>query len=189
MITVTVKLKSVASYQYSRFHNTPKEEKESAADYEDRTWRNKAHINEKGQCFVPPMALKNCLSEAAKFLSMQIPGKGKATYTKHFEAGVLCIDPMLLNKSEKEIERLDLFVPASGRRGDGKRVIKTFPILKSWEGTAIFFVLDETITQEVFRYHMEQAGKFIGIGAFRPRNNGFFGRFAVTDLSADQKWK
>ena len=42
-----------------------------------------------------------------------------------------------------------------------------------------FFVLDETITEDVFLNHLTQAGQFIGIGRFRPRNNGFYGRFAV----------
>jgi hypothetical protein len=31
----------------------------------------------------------------------------------------------------------------------------------------------------VFEHHLHEAGKFIGIGRFRPRNNGFYGRFDV----------
>ena len=40
----------------------------------------------------------------------------------------------------------------------------------------------ETITLSVFRKHLEEAGKFIGIGRFRPRNNGFYGRFEVKEI-------
>jgi hypothetical protein len=39
--------------------------------------------------------------------------------------------------------------------------------------------LDDTITEEVFKLHIEQAGQFIGLGSFRPRNNGYYGRFKV----------
>ena len=45
-----------------------------------------------------------------------------------------------------------------------------------------FYILDDTITEDVFKEHLEEAGKFIGIGRFRPRNNGFYGRFAVDKI-------
>ena len=76
------------------------------------------------------------------------------------------------------------FVPADGRRGSGKRVTKHFPVIQKWAGDVMFYVLDETITEDVFREHLEEAGRFIGIGRFRPRNNGFYGRFTVKSV----KW-
>jgi len=76
-----------------------------------------------------------------------------------------------------------LFVPADGKRGSGKRVEKCFPVIPEWQGDLAFYILDETITEDVFRYHLEQAGKFIGIGFFRPRNNGYFGRFEVVKMT------
>lgn len=82
MKTAVCKLVSVSPYSQSRHYTTEKLPKESARDYEARTWRDRAHINEDGFVFIPPMAFKNCLSEIAKYLSEQIPGKGKATYTK-----------------------------------------------------------------------------------------------------------
>jgi hypothetical protein len=62
-------------------------------------------------------------------------------------------------------------------------VEKYFPVIQKWEGTAIFSILDETITEDVFFTHLEQAGKFIGLGSFRPRNNGYFGRFKPEMIS------
>ena len=179
MITAIASLRSVSPFQYSRYHDTPRLEKEGSDDYEKRTWAERAHVDSSGRCFMPPMMFKNCLSEAAKFLGTQIPGKGKNTYTKHFEAGVLVPEPLVLPISKGELEPLWLFVPADGKRGGGRRVKKCFPIMQEWSGDVQFLVLDETITETVLRYHLEQAGKFIGIGAFRPRNNGYFGRFAV----------
>jgi hypothetical protein len=37
----------------------------------------------------------------------------------------------------------------------------------------------------VFLRTLEAAGRFIGIGRFRPRNNGRYGRFAVENLRWD----
>jgi hypothetical protein len=182
MRIATAHLRSLAPYGQSRYHNTDKLEKESSKDFEVRTWRNRLHTNAKGEVFMPSMAFKNCLAEAAKYLSIQIPGKGKATYTKHFEAGVLVTDGLNLGVQKEEVDGLWLFVPADGRRGGGKRVEKCFPVIQEWSGQVTFYVLDETITEEIFSYVLKQAGQFIGVGFFRPRNNGYFGRFTVDKI-------
>lgn len=129
------------------------------------------------------MAFKNCISEAAKFLSIQIPGKGKATYTKHFEAGVLVMDLVSLGIKKADTPGEWFFVPSDGKRGGGKRVERCFPVVREWEADVTFHILDDTITEDVFTHHLKEAGKFIGIGRFRPRNNGFYGRFSVTKVS------
>jgi hypothetical protein len=92
-------------------------------------------------------------------------------------------EPLMLGIHVDDVPGTWLFVPASGRRGDGKRVWKCFPTIQAWQCDVTFMVADETITESVFRYHLEQAGKFIGIGFFRPRNNGYFGRFKVNGMS------
>lgn len=181
MRTVITTLQSVSPYSQSRFYQTPKLDKELAKDYEERTWRDRLHVTDDGRVMIPPMAFKNCLSEAAKFLGIQIPGKGKATYTKHFEAGILVIDALVLDVKKKEVDGEWLFVPADGKRGSGKRVMKCFPVIPKWQGQVTWHVLDETITADVFERHLSEAGSFIGIGRFRPRNNGFYGRFKVLD--------
>jgi hypothetical protein len=135
------------------------------------------HMNDQGNVVIPPMALKNCIAEAAKFLGMQIPGKGKATYTKHFEAGVMVTDCIDLGIKADEVPGEWLFVPSDGKRGGGSRVEKCFPKIDKWSGTVTFYVMDETITKDVFEKVLTEAGKFIGLGRFRPRNNGYYGRF------------
>lgn len=186
MKTVIAKLESMTPYSQSKHYDTEKLDKESPADYENRTWRDRLHVNEDGEVYIPPMAFKNCLSEIAKFLGKQIPGKGKSTYTKHFEAGVLVMDPLLLGIKKEDVLHETYFVPADGRRGSGKRVTKHFPVIPKWSGEVTFYILDETITKSVFQEHLQEAGKFIGIGRFRPRNNGFYGRFSVKSINWPQ---
>lgn len=179
MKTCVVTLKSVSPYSQSRYHNSPKLEKEQSQDYEERTWRNRLNVNQDGYVFIPPMAFKNCLSEAAKYLSVQISGKGKSTYTKHFVSGIMVMDPLVLTIKPEQVNGEWLHVPADGRRGGPKRVLKCFPFISTWQGEVLFHILDDTITEKIFEYHLEQAGKFIGIGRFRPANNGYYGRFKI----------
>lgn len=187
MKTAIAALNSVSPYSQSRHYTdeVPKLDKEGANSYEMRTWMHRCHVTADGFVFIPPMSFKNCLSEAAKYLAVQIPGKGKSTFTKHFEAGVLVADPVVLPIKHADVAGETFFVPASGKRGDGKRVTKKFPVIPQWSADVVFYILDETVTEDVFLHHLEQAGKFIGIGRFRPRNNGFYGRFEVKGV----KWK
>lgn len=189
MNTALAKLKSATPYYQCRPVDPAdpkwaKKEKETSQDHEERTWRSRIHVNEEGNVFIPATSFKNALSEAAKYLSIQIPGKGKATYTKHFEAGVLVPESLTLPVKLDDVQCHRLFLPADGKRGSGKRVWKNMPIIHQWEGTVQFLILDENITEPVFTKILEESGKFIGVGTFRPRQNGMFGRFHVESV----KW-
>lgn len=189
MRVATATLESISPYSQSRHHDEPSlgrasgSKTESPKDKEARTWRERCHVDKEGRLFIPPMAFKNCLAEIAKYLSVQIPGKGKSTYTKHFEAGVMVLDGLTLPITKDKVAGEWLFVPADGRRGSGKRVEKCFPVVHEWSGKVQFHILDDVITPEVFEQHLRDAGNFIGIGRFRPRNNGYYGRFAVKSIS------
>jgi len=180
-VTATCHLKSASVYSQSRPYQVEKKPRETPADYEKRTWRERMHLSEKnpGNIVIPAMQFKNSLAECAKYMSQQIPGKGKATYTKHFEAGVIIMNSMELDIKADDVKGETVFVPSSGKRGDGNRVYKTFPKIPSWAGVVEFTIFDHTITEEVFKEHLMQAGQFIGIGRWRPRNNGLYGRFTV----------
>jgi len=185
MHTAKCKLKSMSPYSQSRYIQEKKTRDETHADFEKRSWIQRCHWDDDGNLYIPPMSFKNCLSEAAKYKSIQIPGKGKSTYTKHFEAGVLVVEPLTLQVTQDTIKHEWLHVPSDGRRGGTTRVEKCFPLVPNWEGEVEFLILDEIITREVFEEHLRDAGSFIGIGRFRPRNNGFYGRFAVESVN----WK
>jgi hypothetical protein len=185
MKTATATLASVSPYSQSKYHKTPKLDKEQPGDYEQRAWRERMHYDStrNNEVFIPPMAFKNCIAEAAKYMGEKIPGKRNATYTKHFEAGILVVDPLYLGVTRDEVQGEWLFVPADGRRGGSTRVEKCFSVIPEWSGDVKFLVLDELITQDVFHHHLTEAGKFVGIGRFRPQKNGYFGRFSLAKLT------
>jgi hypothetical protein len=180
-----VKLTSTTPMAQGKYHSAPKLERELPKDYEARTWKEKLHYDGDDIVYVSPMAIKNCLSETAKFLGRQIPGKGKSTYTKHFEAGIMIPGPMTLGIKRDDVTALWLFVPASGVRGDGKRVEKCFPVIHKWTGSVEAYITDEIITRDVFQDHFDASGKFIGLGSLRIRNNGIFGGFTAEVESWD----
>ena len=185
MKIAVAQLKSVSPYGQSNHYAVEKKEKESPGDYEKRTWRNRAHFDSKGNTFIPPMQFKNCLRDAAAYLSERIKGKGMKTWSEKFRAGVLVTEPIPLGIHYEKMMGTWIFVPSDGKTGGGKRVDKCFPTFPSWEGVVNFYILDDQITEDVFRSHLEQAGKFIGIGYFRPIRGGYWGRFEVVDL----EWK
>jgi hypothetical protein len=180
-----VTIKSLSPYSPSRYHGIPRDNKETPGDHEARTWRERCHYTNGGGIFVPPMAFKGCLADGAKFKSVQIPGKGKATYTKHFKSGVLVTDGLPLNANKETVEGEWLFLNADGIRGSGKRVMKCYPKVEEWGGDVTFHILDDAITKDVFAEHIEESGSFIGIGRFRPQNGGYYGRFEVAGI----KWE
>jgi hypothetical protein len=182
MIKAIAHIESLSPYSQSRMHETPKLEKEHANDFEKRTWREKSHSDKDGNVFIPPMAFKIALAECARFLGETIPGKGKATWTKHFEAGVLCMDPIYIGVKKNDLIGEVYNMNADGKRGSGTRVPRTFPCVPEWKAAVPFYVLDQTITETVFRKYVDEAGKFIGIGRFRPRQGGFYGRFKLAKL-------
>lgn len=74
------------------------------------------------------------------------------------------------------------FVPSDGKAGGGSRVKKKFPVIREWSGEVTFYILDDTITEDVFEAHLKEAGNFIGIGRFRPENGGFYGRYSIDKI-------
>ncbi|CCJ07097.1 hypothetical protein [Methylocystis sp. SC2] len=190
MKTIIATLRGVSPYSQSRHYVRELEQGESADDNYRRTWRNHLHTDNSGNVIIPANSLKNCLSEAAKFMSISVPGKGKATYTKNFEAGVMVAKSPTIGLSKDEVQMEALFLPSDGRRGGPKRVMKYYPIIPEWEADAEFIIVDETVLQSslkdksrtVFQDVLEGAGQFIGIGRFRPRNNGYYGRFEVVGI-------
>jgi hypothetical protein len=180
MRSCTVHIQGTAPYSASRAHLAEKLPKETADAYEERTWRQKAHV-ENGFVVIPPMAFKIGLDRAVKMLGRQIPGKGKATYTKFFESGVIVTAPVPI-APEEAIKPERIHANADGVRGSGKRVWRTFPKIEEWSGSVTFHVIADEITKDVFEEAVRYAGIAVGVGRFRPERGGFFGRFQVTGL-------
>lgn len=185
MLKITATLTGTSPLSWSKRLVSEKETGESHEALDERAWRERMHVTETGEVFIPPMALKHCLRDVAKYLGETVPGKGKATYTKHFQAGILVVEPMLLGIQIEDVDHEIIHVPSDGRTGGGTRVPKRFPFIPvGWTLQAELFVLDPVLIDcpGKIEEYLGHAGKFIGIGRFRPINGGFYGRFEVSDF-------
>lgn len=181
--TATAHLIGVSPYSPSRAHSAPKEPRETADAYEQRTWREKAHYDDKTrEAFIPAMSFKMALDSAAQMLGLKIPGKGNSTYSKFFKSGVLVLEPAMLGVKVDDMRGIRIHANADGKRGGNKRVWRTFPTVDEWSATVVFHVLAPEITEDIFRDHLVQAGSFVGVGRYRPQNGGTNGRFSLGKL-------
>lgn len=180
-------LKSISAYSQSRMLQSEKKDKELDKDYESRVWRERMHLDESGEVYIPPMAIKKSISSAARYLSEKIPGKGKATYTKHFESGILVPEGVRLGIPGLGVDGEWISVSSRGMKGPGAgtRVARCYPLIQSWKGTVEVIILDDIITEDIFEKVIRSAGQLIGVGMFRPENGGFKGRYSVASI----EWK
>lgn len=172
------KLTGTSPYSQSKAITSVKPSQEPHDDFDRRVWKEHCHVDEAtGRIFISAYAIKNCLSDSASFLSLKVPGKRSATFTKHFLAGLIVPQGVMLDTHIDKVECERLSCSADGKKNGSTRVWRTFPVIRKWEGEVPIVVLDETITQEVLQQHGEAAGMFIGLGRSRPRNGGSYGRF------------
>jgi hypothetical protein len=185
MKTLSFQMVGQSPISFSKHIQSVKNTGEAHDAFEARTWRERCHTDADGMVIFPGMALKNMLGDTAKFLGEKVPGKGQSTYTKHFDAGIMVVRNLEFGVHVDDVDGETLFVPSDGKKGGGSRVEKTFPVLAKWEVDAEIIVLDptlETKVEEVVVRYLHHAGKFIGIGRWRPRNGGMNGRFLVRDV-------
>lgn len=188
LIVAHCTLESLAPYSQSRKHDEPKLEGEGSDEYNKRTWRSQMFV-ENGTVHIPASGMHQALAAAAKYSKKQIPGQGKATWTKKFEAGIAFFANIDTGIAPGDVGYIDIYANADGVRGSGKRVMRRFPIIPKWSATFDVHILDPIITDEVFSEMVELAGMFIGIGRYRPEKSGTNGRFklAALDWRADRR--
>lgn len=63
------------------------------------------------------------------------------------------------------------------------RVICIRPKWEEWKASFTLMVDNDTITKETVEQIITYSGQYIGIGSFRPTNNGMFGRFKLNKIT------
>jgi len=180
--TATATIRGISPYSQSAYIEEKKPAGRDHWEWEQETWKGRCNVNEAGHLIIPAQAFKLALSTAAKYRKVKIPGQGKAEYGKHFESGVQVFEPLVLKETLDTVQSERRFVPSNGRPGNGSRVKKIFPIVHSWAGEVTFALFDEIITKEIFEDLLQDAGRYIGVGRFRPENRGMYGIFEVVKV-------
>lgn len=179
----TCRLESSSPYSQGGYFTTERTAKMKPDEHDALYWRERAHTVKKGpdagKMLIPAQQFKNALLDAARFLGMKVRGKGQATYSKHFAAGVLVNDDLVLPVVVADLVPEIVWCSADGKPGGASKVQRRFPVVESWEGTVQYIIVDETIDDAVFLEHLQHSGNLIGIGRWRPIKNGRYGRFTV----------
>ena len=182
----TITLESMSAMSQSRKHDTPLLEGEDKGKHDERTWRDKMHVdvrNGKPTVVIPAHALHMCFADGAKYTKRKIEGQGKATWTAKFMSGIMLSEDPSLDIDPATVPCVKISANVNGIRGVGGRVDRRFPQILKWKTSFDVYIIDPIITEDIFREMVEKAGMFIGIGQNRPQTSGgSSGRFKIGRL-------
>lgn len=159
-----------------------KKQKLSAAeDAEKSAYRLKSGDETKGQLYLPAEHfIGSIISAGAEFKQ---EGRGRKTY-KNALSGYLDIFPdciKLLDVNGLAMVEYEIDSRPVCIRATGGRIIRHRPLIKAgWRATFTVVISNDSISLEIIKAVLEEAGKSKCVGDFRPR----FGQFHV--ISAEK---
>ena len=134
---------------------------------------DKLYKDGNGKIYIPSTYIRGALVEAGK--SVKVQGKGKATYSKLIGSTVsINPDGMIISPQTWIPYTITAVNPMT--RG---RMSVTRPKFDSW-GIDFEIIATDDIPEDKLATILEEAGKFVGIGDWRPQKKGMFGKFIVT---------
>ena len=147
-------------------------EKTASTNWEKEALK-KLYIDADGKIYQPSNHIERALIEAGKKIKMK--GSGKATYSKIF-GSMVSVEPfeLILEPQTYEIHKSLVVIPST--KG---RVARYRPSFKKWK-LKFEVLFEEEIPAPVIKEALEIAGRYSGIGDWRPEKKGKFGKFQVT---------
>jgi hypothetical protein len=134
----------------------------------------KAYRDGEGRLYIPGANLFACIIAAGKFTKS---GKTKLTTQKNslVPAGLTVEDLVCpLNTTKFEVDSRSVVNPSTGGR-----IMCHRPRLDQWELTFTLDLDTTVFSPKLIRQLIDDAGKKIGLGDFRPERKGGFGKFVV----------
>jgi hypothetical protein len=173
---ISVTIDGVTPILFNRFRDVViegKSKKRTGAMVETDV-EDKLYLNDEGKAQLPSVYIKNCIVEASK--QFKIVGKGKATYSK-LVASTVDIEPFYidLNSGKYEIFRISAVNPMTKGRMMTER-----PRFNKWAASFDILLNDEAVPISVINEILEHAGKYVGIGDWRPEKKGMHGKFLIS---------
>ena len=133
----------------------------------------KLYIDREGKPYVPATYIRNAFIEAGK--SVKVQGKGKATYSKIL-GSLITIAPDCITIKPGTWEPYTITAVNPMTRG---RMSVTRPKFNEWSLDFQLTASDD-IPDDKLAAIIEEAGRYTGIGDWRPQKKGMFGKFIVT---------
>lgn len=174
--TFQIKIKGVTPLLQNRFagQETIGKTKKKTQTTKENDVKETLYADTKGKPYQPAESIRQALIEAGKAFK-----KGKSNKSKIF-ASFLEINPEAIPhlKLKWVTDRRAVVIPST--RG---RVMRNRAKFEEWELAFTAKTLDcDEIDEELLHDAMEYAGKYIGIGDYRPQKKGMYGRFIVVSI-------
>ena len=180
-----VKIKGVTPYMQHRMDDQKLEDWEKNRKLiierddiaEEDAKRAEFHsYNDKEGFYIPTEHIRGALINAGAMVKSKVGNSRKSM--KNIVAGMFFIaEEKIRLPSEYEIDKR-----SAVNRNIKARIICIRPKWNKWEALFTLQVDNDTITKETIKEIISNAGKYIGIGSFRPTNNGMFGRFELSSI-------
>lgn len=137
--------------------------------------------NGNGKCYIPADQIRGALIGAGTYMKAKVGGRSKSM--KVIVAAAFEPTP-----DHIEMPDFDAIDKRSAVNKNVKaRVMVIRPKWTTWSAEFVLNVHEDTITKETVQQLLTYAGAYVGIGSFRPTNNGMFGRFEVESISLVQR--
>lgn len=135
-----------------------------------------SYRNPQGHCYIPSEQLRIAFINGGGYLKSKVGNSKKSM--KGVIAAVLQITP-----EEILLPDFDLIDKRSAVNKNIKaRVIVVRPKWSRWEAEFDMIFDNDTLTKETITELIDTTGNYVGIGSYRPTNNGYFGRFKLISL-------
>lgn len=135
-----------------------------------------AYRNGDGKLFIPSEQLRIAFINGGTYLKSKVGVRTKSM--KSIIAAVLMITP-----EEIILPEYDVIDKRSAVNKNVKaRVMVVRPKWTTWKAEFDMVLDNNTLTEQLLTELITTTGNYVGIGSYRPTNNGYFGRFKLVTL-------
>lgn len=133
-------------------------------------------IDENGNFYLPSDHIRMSLINAGSFMKSKVGNARKSM--ANIVAAMFSINP-----EQIELPKFDTVdVRSAVNRNVKARIIVKRPKWMDWKAKFTLIIDDDTITKDTVADLLSYAGRYVGIGSYRPEHKGQFGRFEVENI-------
>lgn len=178
MEKIKVTIEGITPILFNRFRDVEIEgkSKKRTGAMAEKEIEDKLYLDEKGKTQLPSVYIKNSITEAGK--QFKIIGKGKSTYSK-IVASTVDIEPFYI---EMDVKKYEVFRISAVNPMTKGRMMTERPKYTSWKTSFQIILNDPAVPVSVINEILEHAGKYVGVGDWRPEKKGMFGKFMITEF-------
>lgn len=133
-------------------------------------------IDENGNFYLPSDHIRMSLINAGTFMKSKVGNARKSM--ANIVAAMFSINP-----EQIELPKFDTVdVRSAVNKNVKARIIVKRPKWMDWSAKFTLIIDDDSITKDTVEDLLSYAGRYVGIGSYRPEHRGQFGRFEVTEI-------